>query len=229
MYPPSHLRLLLLLSGDVELNPGPITGKHTLNTTLINWYTTVGNPKDILRTHSSRLTDAISTNLYRVTDGLYAKGLISLDTMRDMYSGENESKKTGKLVIVLQTQLEASLTPDQYLIDICHVLINQQHQTLTDIATNILHQLGQYTLMSSTVYIARKFDGEFIVNFCNDMQTWLHVWCHIMLIVEKMAMFNKPCSDVAEGAWALTWLNNYNYSIGTNPPTDELHLSALAC
>ena len=27
--------LLLLLSGDVELNPGPITGKHTLNTTLI--------------------------------------------------------------------------------------------------------------------------------------------------------------------------------------------------
>ena len=30
------LHLLLLLSGDVELNPGPITGKHTLNTTLIN-------------------------------------------------------------------------------------------------------------------------------------------------------------------------------------------------
>ena len=96
-----------------------------------------------MRTHSDRLTDAISTNLYRVTDGLYAKGLISLDTMRDMYSGENESKKAGKLFIVLQTQLEASLTPDQYLIDISHVLINQQHQTLTDIATNILHQLGE--------------------------------------------------------------------------------------
>ena len=30
------LRMLLLLSGDVESNPGPITGKHTLNTTLIN-------------------------------------------------------------------------------------------------------------------------------------------------------------------------------------------------
>ena len=60
-----------------------------------------------------------------------------------MYTGENESKRTGKLVIVLQTQLEASLTPDKYLIDICHVLINQQHQTLTDIATNILRQLGE--------------------------------------------------------------------------------------
>ena len=76
---------------------------------------------------------------------MYAKGLISLDTMRDMYAltGENDSKKAGKLVIRLQTQLEASLTPDQYLIDICHVLINQQHLTLIDIATNILHQLGE--------------------------------------------------------------------------------------
>ena len=65
--------------------------------------------------------------------------------MRDMYAltGEDDSKKAGKLFIALQTHLGASLTPDQYLIDICHVLINQQHQTLTDIATNILHQLGE--------------------------------------------------------------------------------------
>ena len=51
--------------------------------------------------------------------------------------------KAMKLLRVIQGQVEASLTPDQYLIDICHVLINQQHQTLTDIATNILHQLGE--------------------------------------------------------------------------------------
>ena len=51
--------------------------------------------------------------------------------------------KAMKLLRVIQGQLEASLTPDQYLIDICHALINQQHQTLTDIATNILHQLGE--------------------------------------------------------------------------------------
>ena len=51
--------------------------------------------------------------------------------------------KAMKLLRVIQGQLEASLTPDQYLIDICHVLINQRHQTLTDIATNILHQLGE--------------------------------------------------------------------------------------
>ena len=54
--------------------------------------------------------------------------------------------KAMKLLRVIQGQLEASLTPDQYLIDICHVLINQQHQTLTDIANNILHQLGEYII-----------------------------------------------------------------------------------
>ena len=66
-------------------------------------------------------------------------------------TGITDFVKSSQLMATLQTQLEASLTPDQYLIDICHVLINQQHQTLTDIATNILHQLGKYTLMSSTV------------------------------------------------------------------------------
>ena len=41
------------------------------------------------------LTDAASTNLYRLTDALHAKGLIPLDTKRDMYSvsGDNDIKK----------------------------------------------------------------------------------------------------------------------------------------
>uniref|UniRef100_A0A1X7T5E3 Uncharacterized protein n=1 Tax=Amphimedon queenslandica TaxID=400682 RepID=A0A1X7T5E3_AMPQE len=51
--------------------------------------------------------------------------------------------KAANLMNVIQKQLESSLNPEQYLIDICHVLINQQHRTLTDIATSILHQLGQ--------------------------------------------------------------------------------------
>uniref|UniRef100_A0A1X7TD40 NACHT domain-containing protein n=1 Tax=Amphimedon queenslandica TaxID=400682 RepID=A0A1X7TD40_AMPQE len=123
------LLLLLLLSGDVELNPGPITG----------------NPKDIFRTHSVKLTDAITTNLYRVTDALYAEGLIPLDTKENIQTvtGISDYRKSSQLVAVIQRQLESSLNPEQYLIDICHVLINQQHRTLTDIATSILHQLGQ--------------------------------------------------------------------------------------
>uniref|UniRef100_A0A1X7UMK9 NACHT domain-containing protein n=1 Tax=Amphimedon queenslandica TaxID=400682 RepID=A0A1X7UMK9_AMPQE len=123
------LHMLLLLSGDVELNPGPITG----------------SPKDILRTHSVKLTDAITTNLYRVTDALYAEGLIPLDTKENIQTvtGISDYRKSSQLVSVTQRQLESSLNPEQYLIDICHVLINQQHRTLTDIATSILHQLGQ--------------------------------------------------------------------------------------
>ena len=55
-------------------------------------------------------------------------------------TGISHLLKSSQLVSVLQRQLEVSLNPEQYLIDICHVLINQQ---LTDIATSILHQLGE--------------------------------------------------------------------------------------
>ena len=139
------LLLLLLLSGDVELNPGPITGKHTLNTTLINWYTTAGNPKDILRTHSVKLTDGISNHLYKITTELHAKGLIPQQAVDDVLvmGVMTDYTKAMKLMSVLHKQLESSLNPEQYLIDICHVLINQQHRTLTDIASSILHQLGE--------------------------------------------------------------------------------------
>ena len=57
--------------------------------------------------------------------------------------GIDSYTKSSKLVNVIERQLESSLNPEQYLIDICHVLINQQHCTLTDIATSILHQLGE--------------------------------------------------------------------------------------
>ena len=64
-------------------------------------------------------------------------------------TGISDLVKSGQLMSTLQTQLKASLTPDQYLIDICHVLINQQHQALTNIATNILHQLGECAAIKS--------------------------------------------------------------------------------
>uniref|UniRef100_A0A1X7T009 NACHT domain-containing protein n=1 Tax=Amphimedon queenslandica TaxID=400682 RepID=A0A1X7T009_AMPQE len=120
--------LLLLLSGDVELNPGPITGI----------------PKDILQIYSLKLSHAINVNLYNVTDALYAKELIPQQTKEEMHVlGLTNNEKSSKLVNVIEQQLKSSLNPEQYLTDICHVLINQQHHTLTDIATSILHQLGQ--------------------------------------------------------------------------------------
>ena len=55
--------------------------------------------------------------------------------------------KASKLMSVLQRQLEAHSDPDQYLVNICNVLINQQQQTLTDIAISILQQLGQLVIL----------------------------------------------------------------------------------
>uniref|UniRef100_A0A1X7U9X7 NACHT domain-containing protein n=3 Tax=Amphimedon queenslandica TaxID=400682 RepID=A0A1X7U9X7_AMPQE len=106
--------------------------------------TTSGNPKDILQSHSDKLVHAISVNLYNVTDALYAKDLIPQQTKEDVHVlGVTNNEKSSKLVNVIEKQLEPSLNPEQYLINLCHVLINQQHLTLTDIATSILHQLGQ--------------------------------------------------------------------------------------
>ena len=103
------------------------------------------NSKCLLQHHSADLTNAIAINVSRVANSLHAKELIPLSTKEHIITatGISDHEKSSRLMIVLQRQLEASLTPDQYLIDICHVLINQQHQTLTDIATNILHQLGE--------------------------------------------------------------------------------------
>uniref|UniRef100_A0A1X7U932 CARD domain-containing protein n=1 Tax=Amphimedon queenslandica TaxID=400682 RepID=A0A1X7U932_AMPQE len=104
--------------------------------------TTSGNPKDILQSHSDKLVHAISVNLYNVTDALYAKDLIPQQTKEDVHVlGVTNNEKSSKLVNVIEKQLEPSLNPEQYLINLCHVLINQQHLTLTDIATSILHQL----------------------------------------------------------------------------------------
>ena len=100
---------------------------------------------NILRCYYSALIDAITTNLHGVSNGLYSKGLIPMETLTHIQTatGISDKVKSGQLMSTLQTQLEASLSPDQYLIDICQVLINQQHQTLTDIATNISCQLGE--------------------------------------------------------------------------------------
>uniref|UniRef100_A0A1X7U814 NACHT domain-containing protein n=1 Tax=Amphimedon queenslandica TaxID=400682 RepID=A0A1X7U814_AMPQE len=109
-------------------NPGPITG----------------NPKDILRTHSVKLVDSISIDIPRTAYALYAKELIPQQTKQEMLvPAVDNYTKAANLMNVIEKQLESSLNPEQYLIDICHVLINQQHRTLTDIATSILHQLGQ--------------------------------------------------------------------------------------
>ena len=77
---------------------------------------------------------------------MYAKNLIPFEVKTNLLSITEDYKKASKLVLVLERQLQTHSDPDQCLHDICHVLRNQQHQTLTDIATSILKQLGQSSL-----------------------------------------------------------------------------------
>ena len=74
---------------------------------------------------------------------MYAKELIPQQTKQEMLvPAVDNYTKAANLMNVIEKQLESSLNTEQYLIDICHVLINQ-HRTLTDVATSILHQLGE--------------------------------------------------------------------------------------
>ena len=61
-------------------------------------------------------------------------------------SPEGDYKKSSKLVHALLQLSKSKSDPDQYLVNICNVLINQQ-QTLTDIAISILQQLGQFVIL----------------------------------------------------------------------------------
>ena len=93
------------------------------------------------------LADAITSSLCRVTNGLYARELIPMETVNHIQTakGISDLLKASQLVSVIQKQLECSRNPDQYLIDTCHVLMNQhQNKSLVDIATSILLQLGEY-------------------------------------------------------------------------------------
>ena len=138
--------LLLLLSGDVELNPGPVTGIYTFNATFIITLIIlpVGNPKDVLRSHSDRLTRIIANNLQTVTNGLYAKDLIPEQTKLEMsVLAIDNYTKASNLVNVIEGQLDSSLNQDKYLLDVCHVLIDQKHQPLTDLAVSMLEETGE--------------------------------------------------------------------------------------
>ena len=139
-----YLMFQLLLSGDVELNPGPLTGKiYTLNIILIKScaLVTPGDPRDILRTNSAKLTEAISSNLEPVAVALSTKKLIPQHANRKaLVVGLDDYKKASELMIVLQTQLSASFDQRQYLIDVCNVL--KDLDGTKDLAITMLQQLG---------------------------------------------------------------------------------------
>ena len=63
--------------------------------------------------------------------------------MRSKMTGKNELERAGILLIAVQGQLEASTSPNQYLINFCYILLSQKCDSLTEITVPILEQLGE--------------------------------------------------------------------------------------
>jgi hypothetical protein len=88
----------------------------------------------------------MSDVLSSVTEALYSKRLIPFGikdkVMTAQGIGVGNNEKAIYLVHVLDGLIQARRDPNEYLINICHVLIDQHHQPLTDVANTILHQLG---------------------------------------------------------------------------------------
>ena len=106
-------------------------------------HSTADNLRDILRTHYDELTRSISCDIQKTATALYAKKLIPEGTKDHMFTPAiTDFNKAAKLVTDIEQQLPPH-NPEQYLINICHVLIDQKNPALTDIATSILHQLGE--------------------------------------------------------------------------------------
>ena len=112
----------------------------------------IKSSSSILRSHYATLTDAITASLHGVTNALYAKKLITKETKSYIQTatGISDLQKSSKLVTNLEALLSCSHDPDQYLINICHALIDQNHKTLANIATSMLCQLGKHLYIRYT-------------------------------------------------------------------------------
>ena len=108
-------------------------------------YICIGDPREVLRSHSHDLACAVASNCYEVTSTLYAKDLIPRGTKEEIITTPalSNDQRAYRLVLAVEGRLESSFNEQQYLIDVCGVLRNQRDRQLKDIANSILHQLGK--------------------------------------------------------------------------------------
>ena len=109
----------------------------------------IAGPSTILRRNYADLTEAITSDLYRIANKLYSKELISFETLNYIQTatGISDSQKAGQLVSKLQAQLKSSANPEDeiYLTKVCHVFRFNSHKTCPSyrIASCMLQQLGK--------------------------------------------------------------------------------------
>ena len=97
------------------------------------------NPSDIFRVHLDHLCDAFAANLDRISDSLFANGLIGEAVLQSTtIDGVSNYRKARQVVHELYNQLKTHSKPEQYLTMICDVLLKQNDQRLTDIVNTML-------------------------------------------------------------------------------------------
>ena len=100
------------------------------------------NLSEIFRPHIADLSNAITSDLYRVTDRLFAKNLIGQGIQQSTtIEAIPDYCKASKLVYELYKQLQDHNDPKQYLTKICNILLKLHDQRLTDIVNNIKAKL----------------------------------------------------------------------------------------
>ena len=104
---------------------------------------------DVLREHTTALTNAITPGLNEVAAALQEKNLISLKVKCKILQtkGVSPNDKAEQLVNNLQLYLRGNLSPDKYLIDLCQVLHSQGDNTLREIANSIQQNLGKQIII----------------------------------------------------------------------------------
>ena len=107
----------------------------------------IGDPKEILRSHSCRLFDYIRQDIYYLVDELYAKGLIPLEIKGSILKTEKTCyHMSSQFVCDLQMLLESSIDPVQFLIKFCRVLLSDRIYFVgyKHLAESMLNQLSKW-------------------------------------------------------------------------------------
>ena len=98
----------------------------------------------LFRSHSADITEAISSDLPHVINRLNAQSLIP-KTSVDLVSltGVTDYNKATRVTSQIQSFIDSSSSPTQYLVDVCHVLLKQENEKIKAIVTTMLKQLGK--------------------------------------------------------------------------------------
>ena len=147
--------LLLILSGDIELNPGPKKGILYINH--INYVHVTLLATELLQSHLAQLVKCITPVVYSITDELFANQLIPFDTSNHIRSitGESDYRKASNLVHTLLLLCSINPDPVQYLTKICNVILqNQTNEQLREISISLLQKLGKHkTFIIYMIYV----------------------------------------------------------------------------